>query len=211
VATPGRDERTIAITPVDGSPPKQLRFTHGSAHFLIGWSPDGRSIIADVQVAGTGWDVERLDISGNSVTPSPLIATPADEIGERTSPDGRLIAYYLSMKNAPPQLSVARLASGTASLQVSESFLDISTVSGAAWSPDGHTLYFISASGRLMSVSINDGPELRAGIPEAVAGAPGNLTSVDVAADGRLLLVSGNPTGPVPLTLIQGWTQLAKR
>ena len=211
VATPGRDERTIAITPVDGSPPKQLRFTHGSAHFLIDWSPDGRSIVADVQVAGTGWDIERLDISGDSVTPSPLIVTPADEIGERTSPDGRLIAYFLGVKNAPPQLCVARLASGTASVQVSESFLNNATPSDAAWSPDGHTLYFISASGRLMSASIDDGPELRAGIPKAVAGAPGNLTSVDVAADGRLLLVSGNATGPVPLTLIQDWTQLAKQ
>ena len=212
VATPGPDERTIAITPVDGSPPKQLRFTHGSAHFLIDWSPDGRFIVADVQVAATGWDIERLDISGDSVTPSPLIVTPADEIGERASPDGRLIAYYLTMKNdAQPRFCVARLGSGTASVQVSESFLNKPTLNGAAWSPDGRTLYFISASGTLMSSSIDDGPELRAGIPKAVAGAPGNLTSVDVAADGRLLLVSGNAAGPVPLTLIQDWTQLAKQ
>jgi len=211
VATLGADERTVAITPVDGSPPKQLTLTHGSAHFLIDWSPDGRSIVADVQVAATGWDIERLDISGNTVTTSPLIATPADEIGGRVSPDGRLIAYYLSMRNAPPQLCVARLGSGTASVQVSESFLNTSTVNAAAWSPDGRTLYFISASGTLMSASIDDGPELRAGIPKAVAGAPGNLTSVDVAADGRLLLVSGNATGPVPLTLIQDWAQLAKQ
>lgn len=211
VAMPGPNERTVVITPVDGSPAKQLTFTHGSAHFLIDWSPDGRSIVADVQVAATGWDIERLDISGNTVTTAPVIATPADEIGERVSPDGRLIAYFLSRRNAPPQLCVARLGSGTASVQVSESFLNIATVNGAAWSPDGRTLYFLSASGRLMSVAIDDGPELHAGTPEAVAGAPGNLTSVDVAADGRLLLVSGNVTGPEPLTLIQDWTQLAKR
>jgi len=144
------------------------------------------------------------------VTPTPIIATTADEVGECSTPDGQLIAYSWSTENGPAQLHIARLPSGKPDVQVSQSFMVSGTLDDAAWSRDGHTLYFIAASGTLMSASIDDGPELRASIPKAVAGAPGNLTSVDVADDGRLLLVSGSPAGPVPLTLVQNWTQLVK-
>jgi eukaryotic-like serine/threonine-protein kinase len=210
VASVGPGERTIVITPVDGSQASQLRLTHGSAHFLNDWSPDGKHIFADLQSAVAGWDIERLDIAGNLVTPTPIIATPSDEEAERITPDGRLIAYARSTAGAGLRLYLARLPSGQPSLQVSESLWSGGTVGMSAWSPDGRTLYFIAASGKLMSASIDDGPELHAGLPKPVAGVPGNLTSVDVAADGRLLLVAASPAGPAPLTLVQNWTQLAR-
>jgi hypothetical protein len=62
-----------------------------------------------------------------------------------------------------------------------------------------------------MYASLDDGPDLRAGRPEAVAGAPGNLASVDVARDGRLLLLSVNPSTPTPLTFVQNWMWLAEQ
>jgi len=210
VASVGPSDRTIVITPVDGSQARQLRLTHGSAHFLNDWSPDGKHIFADVQNAATGWDIERLDITGDLVTPTPIIATSSDEEMERITPDGRLIAYARSTTGAAGRLVVARLPSGKPDLQASESLRTIGSVGMIAWSPDGRTLYFIAASGKLMSASIDNGPELRAGLAKPVAGAPGNLTSVDVAADGRLLLVSGRTADPEPLTLVQNWTQLVK-
>ena len=213
VASPGMNERKITITPVNGAQKKQLTFTRGSAHFLGDWSPDGKYIIADAQDAGTGWDILRLDINGDSVTPTPIIATAADEFLERISPSGRLMAYTSSTAGAPLQLRVARLPSGKSDLQVSESLLNGggTATTPIAWSRDGRTLYFIAASGTLMHASIDDGPDLRAGRPEAVPGAPGNLASVDVARDGRLLLVSVNPSAPTPLTFVQNWMRLAEQ
>ncbi|MEO7216792.1 MAG: hypothetical protein ABI026_01225 [Gemmatimonadaceae bacterium] len=208
VASLGPSERTIVITPVDGSQSKQLKFAHGSVPFLNYWSADGRFIVGDVQNSGAGWDIERLDITGDMVTPTPIIATPSDENGESITPDGRLIAYSRVTAGSAPQLRVARLPSGQPDVQVSESLLNTPWAGRSAWSPDGRTLYFIAASGKLMSASIDDGAELRAGIPQVVARAPGSLTSIDAAPDGRLLLVSGSPAGPVPLTLFQNWTQL---
>ena len=212
VASPGLNERKVTITPVNGAQKKQLTFTRGSAHFLGDWSPDGRYITADVQGAGTGWDILRLDINGDSVTPTPIMATAADEFLEHISPSGRLMAYASSAAGAPPQLHVARLPSGKSDLQVSESLLNGGTSNTEiAWSRDGRTLYFIAASGTLMRASIDDGPDLRAGKPEPVPGAPGNLSSVDVARDGRLLLLSVNPSAPTPLTFVQNWMRLVEQ
>jgi hypothetical protein len=62
-----------------------------------------------------------------------------------------------------------------------------------------------------MHASIDDGPDLRAGKPEPVPGAPGNLASVGVARDGRLLLLSVNPSTPTPLTFVQNWMRLVEQ
>jgi Tol biopolymer transport system component len=210
VATTGLTSHAIVITPVDGSKPSQLTFTRGSAQFLNDWSPDGSYILADVQGAGTGWDIERLDVRGDSVTPTPIVATAADENRERMDPSGRMIAYGSSTGGAPAQLRVARLPSGKPDVEVSESVLGNAVSFGAiAWSRDGHTLYFITPSGVLMSAQISADPNLHAGRPQAVVGAPGNLTNIDAASDGRLLLLSQLPSAPPPLTLVQNWMRLA--
>jgi len=93
----------------------------------------------------------------------PLVKDPGTQQGARISPDGKWFAYQsdelgpveIFVKSFPPTAWKQR----------------ISTSGGSQprWRHDGRELFYLSASGELMAVPIaEDGPSLRAGMPQAL-------------------------------------------
>jgi eukaryotic-like serine/threonine-protein kinase len=79
------------------------------------------------------------------------------------------------------------------------------------WSKDGKELYFISADGKLMSVSIRgSGGRFEAGTPQSLFEAPPPQSSgflIDISKDGRfLILAPTEESAGAPITVLVNWT-----
>jgi serine/threonine-protein kinase len=166
--------------------------------------PGEAAAIGHRQVQETGFDLVRWSGVRDSLPSKVLYATPADERAPRVSPDGRYVAY-LSNQSGRYEVYLARLPGATGERQVS---LGGATESrGAlAWSRTRQVLYFLGPGGSLQSVPVVTSPELRLGKPGAVPGAPANITWIEAAADGRLLLLYNDRSTGAPLTLVENWT-----
>jgi Tol biopolymer transport system component/tRNA A-37 threonylcarbamoyl transferase component Bud32 len=167
--------------------------------------PDASYGLGRRQEEATGFDITRTDLRGGDRTPVPFIATPADEHALAISPDGRLLAY-LSNRSSRDELLVTPLPGAGVEYQVS---LDGSR-GEAAWAPDGRALYFIDLSGRLMVSDVTRGEPVRFGKPRPVASAPENLSMVQAASDGRLVLQVQSGAGAQSLTVVTGWQGLGE-
>jgi len=56
---------------------------------------------------------------------------------------------------------------------------------------------------------VADGSTVKIGRPTLVVGAPDNIIALDVAPDGRLLLLCDESPAQAPLEVIEHWTSLA--
>ena len=139
-----------------------LAFQHGTRKQTLGW----------------------FDRAGRNVGTLPL---PTSLFNPRISPDGRYVAY-LSNQSGREEVYLARLPGVTAERQVSVEGAENSRAP-LAWSRKRQILYFLGAGGTLQSVPIATSPELRIGKPTAVPGAPANVSGIEAAPDGRLLLL----------------------
>src|SRR5207237_794173 len=88
--------------------------------------------------------------------------TQESEPGGRFSPDARWVAYG-SGETGRQEIFVQDFPAKAAKFQVS-------TTGGSEprWRRDGRELFYLGGDGRLMSVSVDAGPELKLGIPKAL-------------------------------------------
>ncbi len=166
--------------------------------------PKGRTFAVGArQVVATGLDLLRARFDGDSVVTEVLYATSADEWGSSVSADGNWLSYY-SNRTGRREIYITRLPDATAHWQVSRGGGTI-----AIWSRGGSTLYFIDASGQLMSSEIDTSQEVPAvGSPQQVPGSPAGVYGFDTAPDGRLLVIYDPGVATTPLRLIENWTKL---
>ena len=135
---------------------EQVRLTHGafpSNLWPTDWSPDGRFIIYQVSVGGTGIDIWALPLIGER-KPVPIASAQHNEIQGYVSPNSRWLAY-------------ASDESGRYEIYV-QSFPDASTggkitiSSGGGtqprWSRNGRELFYLRADGTLMAVAVKTQP-----------------------------------------------------
>ncbi len=127
-----------------------------------------------------------------------------NEGNARLSPDGRWITYFTNVTGRD-EVHVARFPSGSQDIAISSGGGTF-----AVWSPDGKKILFTGPGG-LFSVDVDVGAASPFGMAQVVPlGSwedlivPGH--GFDVAADGRLLLVTkhGAPT-ITSLRLLEGW------
>ena len=144
--------------------------------------------------------------SGTGV-PSRLgdIELPDGAAGSALSPDGRWLAYITNTTGSA-ELWVRRYPTLDGAVRVSPN--------GAiepVWAKDGRTLFYIEGD-KLMSVRV--GPDTRTGfafqapamVLEKSFMRMGQEPSYDVAADGRLLMLTRGPAAPpVPVEVIVNW------
>jgi len=161
--------------------PRQQRMTV----FPTSWFPDRKSIVATAEDRGAGRGTRNRDIwivrAGEK--PVPLLASPADERGGAISPDGRWLAYA-SSASGREEVYVRALAGGGATIPVSS---DGGTL--PMWSPSGDAVYFLAAGPRLMRASFKSNPP-DVGPAALAASLPPTMGGVDVASDGRFLIVN---------------------
>ncbi len=155
-------DSNLYVKRVHGSAPEtRLLASHGNK-YPTDWSRDGGYLMYQEAAVGTGWDlwVLRTDRLANGTAPQVYLKTDWNEQDGRFSPDGRWVAYA-SDEGGRTEVYVRAFPTGERKWQVS---------SGGGgkpvWRSDGRELYFLSADGRMMAVSVKPGPTFSASEPK---------------------------------------------
>ena len=151
------------------------------------WSPDGRLLFyMSTGRAGRSTDIHYVSVDDGKR--HVYLATPAEEVLARMSPDGRFVAYQ-SLEGARWQIFVAPFPATGAKWQVS-------TDGGVVprWRADGKELFYI-ANGRTMiavPIALGDTPEIGKPAPLFTFRPALGPVAWDVTADGERFLINGH-------------------
>ena len=201
--------------------------------FPSAFSPDGTRLVFREETATTGADlmVLALEERRRAQRPSPgvggrersatsdvrpLVQTTFDELNGEISPDGRWMAYQ-SNESGREEIYVRPFP------EADRGRRQVSTGGGTRplWARSGKELFYVGASGAVMSVAVEGGSAFRSGSPTRLfegsyrLGAAGR--TYDVSSDGqRFLMVK--PVGsleqtaaPSSLIVVQNWFEELKR
>jgi len=163
------------------------------------YAPDG-TLFFRVTDPNTGNDIWSLPPGGE---PRPWLATAANELGSRFSPDGRLVSY-ISDASGRFEVYVQSRDDAEVRTQVSVDGGD-----GAVWSPRGDLLYFHQGA-LMMQADIRTTDGLVVGTPERVFGPSWTIGGYDLMPDGERFLVVEFPPNAIPtrIDLVLDWPAL---
>jgi Tol biopolymer transport system component len=177
------------------------------------WSPDGHTLLVQVQNSSTGMDVMSLPVSDKPQAVTPVLNSQFDELAPRFSPDGRWLAY-ISNESGRGEVYVVPFPGPGGRWQISNNGVTMG-LSGAAiaWSRDGKQLYFRDAAGPLMATDVQiQGNEFHSGLPRQIFTSPGGVRPIDTAPDGRILvMVQAGQEISSPITLVLNWDAELKK
>jgi Tol biopolymer transport system component len=180
-------------------------------------SLDGKYLLFQRSTSQANTDLYVLPLTeGPGATPSPVQATPFDEIQGRFSPDGKWLAF-VSNESGQNQVYIRSFPGNSRKIPVS---------SGGGvqprWRRDMKELYFVSRSGSLMSVPIASVERMDIGAPssmfdiaiapEVIQPLPIRMSNYAVTADGnRVLAILQNSRREDPITVLQNWTEILRQ
>jgi eukaryotic-like serine/threonine-protein kinase len=175
-------------------------------------SIDGR-FLSYTQLSPRGYDLHIAPLSGDAKETS-FLASPANEVQARFSPNGRWLAYASDESgNFEVYVRPFPAASG-------QSLISVAGGMQPEWRRDGNELFYISADRKLMAVPVTtEGTTFSAGAPRALfevqmpEQTPPYPTDYAVAMDGQRFLVNtvvDQPARPA-LTVILNWTAELKK
>ena len=169
------------------------------------WSPDGRTILAQIRRPNTIWDLVTFDATGNGPIQD-QIATPFIEMNSRFSPDGHYFAYQ-SNESGRSEVYVATFPAGRGKWQVSNE--------GARepfWRQDGKELYYLTLDHHVVAVDVSFGSSAEIGTPKRLFAAPTPRSGNDrnryvPSRDGQRFLVVALPESEKvpPTTVVLNW------
>ena len=169
---------------------------------------DGRTLVFEEQNRDTGWDISVVAVDGER-TPRPVIRSRFQEHMGSLSPDGRYLAYT-SDETGRTEVYVVTFP------DVSDKWT-ISTSGGTAprWQQDGSELFFLDASGMLVSVPVMRGKGFDAGVAKPLFELQAVSTdgwTYAVSADGqRILAARSTGAATTAITMVVNWTALLNR
>ncbi len=190
------------------------------------WSRDGRFIVYSEIDPKTKWDLWYLPIGEDgkaSGKPMVFLHSEFNETHGQLSPDSRWMAYTSDV-SGQSEVYVQPFPSA-------DNEIRISTAGGEQprWRADGKELFYLGTDGKMTSVAITtlagSKPVLKAGAPVPMFDARSSILSrrggtvfnYDVAADGKLFLVSATGaaaasigSGTPPLTVRVNWNAPSK-
>ena len=176
----------------------------GGLSLPTSWSPDGAFVMFAHVGGPTLWDLWVARV-GQPSSPLPFATTQFSEEDGRFSPDGTWVAYT-SNESGTKDVYVRRFSAdtGRTSAGVGAGVL-VSRGGGSAprWRRDGKELFYLSANGVMMSVTVETGGTFRAGSPTPLFQAPPNAIVGDVTADGKRFLFGQRATAP--FTVMLNW------
>ena len=157
-------------------------------------------------------DLGVLSLDGS---PEPLLATEFVERNGEIHPDGQLLAYQ-SDASGQYEIYVRPFPN------VEDGQRVISRGGGTRplWSREGHELFYVAPSGRLMSVGVQTAPVLAVGAPEVVfeegyspslAETPGR--NYDISPDGErfLIIQDSKSAGSTEFVVVLNWFEELNR
>ena len=179
-----------------------------------GWSPDGRQLLLVEVSSRLECAIEQMPVE----RPSDLkVLLKNDFCNDRPtlSPDGHWIAYQSNLSGRF-EIYVERYPALGDRQQ-------ISTEGGIRpfWSRDGHELFFCTPDARqVLTVPVQSGRSIVAGRPHTlfdffIAPSSGGNRPIDMAPDGRFLIIRGGQTDgaapPSNIIFVQNWAEELKR
>jgi serine/threonine-protein kinase len=195
----------LYTVPADGSGSPERVVSGERTKIPVSWSSSGVLAYYEIGVE-TQRDIWVVDLDGDR-TPSPFVATNANELSPVFSPDGRHLAYvsdetgqnevYVRPYPSPGPVTVISIDGG----------------SEPVWSRDASKLFYRHLD-TLMSVSVRYAPRFEVGRPATALDAPllpgsGGNASYDVAVDGSsfILLRSAGESSVDELRLVLNWVE----
>ena len=164
----------------------------------LSWLPDGRLVTMMDAPKATGGDLYFVERGKQT----PLLAAPAYETEPAASPDGKWIAFA-SYRQTREFTDVCLIsAAGGRVTQVSSR-----GGTGAAWSPDGSELFFITPDSTLMAATVRNGVPSPA---RPLFQLPRTITSewpFSVTPDGNFVVAAANQTDATPrhVNVVTNW------
>jgi Tol biopolymer transport system component len=194
----GKDVLYVANADGTGEP-RELRTLGGVGGQLLGFTPDGNSLLYfSSQVAGD--QLFRIPVNSDA-EPVELARGSTGMLGPSLSPDGRSLAYHTNAQNKN-EVWVRPLG------ETGELGTPVRVGDGLGmtdWRADGGELYYAGAKREFMAAQVRASPTLVIGeprrlfnLPDAIPVAAGFDGRGDVRADGGALVLSLPPRIPQP-------------
>jgi Tol biopolymer transport system component len=190
----------IYTRPADGRGAARRILAVDTFHWLVGWTPDGRTLAYGVIEARTPDGKSPSSIVASTDGRSHRVVGPGETWGGRLSPDGRWLAYY-SLEPSGFEVYVTPFPDGGARWLIAEG-------TDPAWAPDGTEVYYRSGD-RLMAGRIDTGAGVRV-LSRRVAiepFLPPLYDDYDIHPDGRTLVIV-RPVGDAvgrEVTMVLSW------
>ena len=206
IAFTARDGFDLLVRTVEGTEPPQLLISDDSIKLLGDWSPNGAELVYTRIDGAASFDLWIAQADDGSARP--LLATPANEMQARISPDGRWIAYA-SDESGALEVYVQRYPELGAKQRVSSS-----GGGQPQWRADQRELFYLSADRAVTAVPVDMSAEVAFGAPHAlfraaVAGNPADARDLyAAAADGSKFLLDSPVEDEAvdrPITVIVDW------
>ncbi len=163
-----KDDRDgIYVQPVEGGEAKRIFAPRAEGYAPSAWLPGGSGLIVSSAISGRRF-IKLLTLAGAEADSSrlrPLLPSRFSVYTPRISPDERMLAFT-SEASGRAEIFVAEFgadASVGRPLQVSTE-----GGSGESWSPDGGSLYYDDAHGKMLKVSVRRTPVLSVSSPVQV-------------------------------------------
>ena len=187
------------------SPEEKLLLGGNTASFIESISPDGAVVLFRRLASGTQNDIYALPITGG--VPTPIMASPFNDIQPVFSQSGRWIAYS-SDESGRYEVYVLRYPTLDARVQ-------ISTDGGTqpTWRGDNKELFYVAPGDRIMAVRIEESADaLKPGATTQVAEiafrpSRNDEREYDVTRDGQRFIVNNLPRDrrSLPITVVLNW------
>ena len=147
---PNEGLQLFGIERADGGAPGAAQLRRTGNLFNAGWSPDGKWLIFDTDIAATGAGDILAIRPGVDTAPIPVVATAFTETSPAISPNGRWLAYA-SNEGGKDDIYVVPFPNTRGGKW------PISTDGGTepVWSRRGTELFYRDASGNLVAVGVN--------------------------------------------------------
>ena len=165
------------------------------------WSHDGQYLL--VWKSGELWYLSHSDLQLKPLFQGNWIVRNA-----QFSPDGKWIAYS-SNETGNWEIYVSPFPAVNSKWQVSRG-----SGEEPRWRRDGKELFYLSAEGKMMAVSVKASPNFEAGTPRELfqthlrqSISANDLVSYDLSADGRRFLINTKVNEPnaTPLAIVLNW------
>ena len=149
-SNPTKGSSYLGIERADGGAPGAAQLRRTGNLFNAGWSPDGKWLIFDTDIAATGAGDILAMRPGVDTAPMPVVATAFMETSPAISPNGRWLAY-VSNEGGKDDIYVVPFPNTRGGKW------PISTDGGTepVWSHRGTELFYRDASGNLVAVGVN--------------------------------------------------------
>ncbi|HEX3747839.1 MAG TPA: hypothetical protein VHW09_28080 [Bryobacteraceae bacterium] len=203
----------LMASPATAPSRAEVLLKSADAAYPTDWSRDGKYLLFGVLTAGTKSDIWGLSMTdGRS---GPILDTIYVEGYGALSPDGKWLAYQ-SDQSGSYQVYVQPFDGITRGTK--HQYYISNAVGGGEprWRADGQELFYITASGRMMSVKVHpQGEEFQSDPPEPlfqtrVTPDTWNFYDVDATGQRFLMNVPLEWSNSAPITVVTNWTEKVK-